>query len=46
MDKETTREEELTIIIDELPIDQLRTDFTSLMQASVDDDPNTQEVAA
>ena len=45
MDGETTREAELTIIIDEMSLEEIQANFTSLMQLSLDDDPNT-EVAA
>jgi len=44
-DEITSHEEDLTELIDEMDIDDVRIYFTDLMQASLNDDPNT-EVAA
>jgi hypothetical protein len=46
MDEENTTEQELTQLIEELDILTLKSHFTDIMRASVEDDPNTLEVAA
>jgi hypothetical protein len=47
MTEENTTEQELTQLIEELDILTLKSHFTDIMQASVEDDPNTElEVAA
>lgn len=43
MEETTTIEQELVMLVEELPIETLKSYFVEIMLSSLADDPNTQE---